>query len=135
METLQWTLLIGLVGMLIYVLWHRMKVSFQADRAPIVWADWEGEAVEDDGQEMIVRVVVNRACQVNLSLRSADGDVLEQHTSDLSQGSHVLTFPVPASRGCWLRLQCPGHVTERRVEFSRDRDGLDENDHPSTPAQ
>lgn len=116
METLQWTLLIGLVAMLIYVLWHRMKAAFHKDRAPLVWADWEGEAVACDGQKMTVRIVVNRACKVTLSLRSQDGEVLESHVEDFSRGSHMLTFPMPSvAGGCWLRLDCPGHRTERRV--------------------
>ena len=43
METLQWTMLVGLLAMLLYVLWHRMRASFGKGVPPPVAADWEGE--------------------------------------------------------------------------------------------
>ena len=45
METLQWTLLVGLLGMVAYVLWSRLKASYAKGVAPRVEADGEGEGV------------------------------------------------------------------------------------------
>ncbi|MGB1481192.1 MAG: hypothetical protein ACPG66_07460, partial [Flavobacteriales bacterium] len=61
METLQWTLLVGLLTMLVYVLWHRMRASFVDGVAPAVSADWEGEAVVKRGHTLVFSVRVKRA--------------------------------------------------------------------------
>ena len=45
METLQWTLLVGLLAMVVYVLWARLRASYARGVAPQVKVDWEGEAV------------------------------------------------------------------------------------------
>ena len=44
METLQWTLLVGLLAMVVYVLWARLRASYARGVAPQVKVDWEGEA-------------------------------------------------------------------------------------------
>ena len=53
METLQWTLLVGLLGMVVYVLWARLR-SFLRTRRGTKWkGDWEGEAVVVTGTSWV----------------------------------------------------------------------------------
>ena len=59
METLQWTLLVGLLGMVAYVLWSRLKASYAKGVAPRVEADWE-EAVVLQGDVLEVTVKCDR---------------------------------------------------------------------------
>ena len=73
METLQWTLLVGLLAMLVYVLWHRMRASFVDGVAPAVSADWEGEAVVKRGDTLVFSVRVKRAGELVVWLEGPEG--------------------------------------------------------------
>ncbi len=68
METLQWTMLVGLLGMLLYVLWHRMRASFGQGVPPQVAADWEGEGALWSNGVVDIHLRVLRTGDVALSV-------------------------------------------------------------------
>jgi hypothetical protein len=115
METLQWTLLVGLLAMVVYVLWHRMRASFVEGVAPKVAADWEGEALMVKEDVLTLRVRVQRAGKVDVGLKEAAGAEITIHSGDLAQGVHEWGVEVP-KRGQWVaKLTCEGHRSERRL--------------------
>lgn len=115
METLQWTLLVGLLAMVVYVLWHRMRASFVEGVAPSVSADWEGEAVTVKGDVLTLRVRIQRAGKVDVGLKEAGGEEITVHSGDLDQGVHEWSVKAP-QQGQWMaKLTCEGHRSERRI--------------------
>lgn len=122
MEAIQWTLLTGLIAMLVYVLWHRLRHAFVAGVAPQVRVDWTGEAVVRRGDVIEVHLEVKKPTEVQISHRARiDQDPVELHVAHLDSGLHTLELngrQVPA--GGWVRLTCPGHVSERKVRVASD---------------
>lgn len=115
METLQWTLLVGLLVMVVYVLWHRMRASFVEGVAPRVAADWEGEALTVKEDVLTLRVRVQRSGKVDVSLKEAEGAEMTVHSGDLVQGVYEWSVEAP-KQGQWVaKLTCEGHRSERRV--------------------
>lgn len=115
METLQWTLLVGLLAMLVYVLWHRMRASFVEGVAPRVMADWEGEAVTVLNEEVSVRVRVRKAGEVHVKLEESQGASHELHSGHLDEGVHEWRVRL-SHEGTWVvKLECSGHRSERRL--------------------
>lgn len=118
MQTLQWTLLVGLLGMVAYVLWSRLKASYAKGVAPRVDADWEGEAVGLAGDVIEVTVKVRQEGEVQVWLEGPDGDVVEVHNGELGNGVHAWSVARPERSGAWLaKLSCQGHRTERRFHL------------------
>ena len=112
METLQWTLLVGLITMLAYVLWHRMKASMNKGVAPRVLADWGGEGWTSRDGEWVLTLKVQSACEVRLSLsQNAASEVL--HDGMLEAGIHEFTTQHREGEGWVATLVCPGHRSER----------------------
>ena len=119
MQTLQWTLLVGLLGMVAYVLWSRLKASYAKGVAPRVEADWEGEAVVLQGEALEVTVKVRQEGKVHIWLEGPDGGVLEVHQGELTTGVHAWSLTRPVLSGAWLaKLSCQGHRTERRFHVA-----------------
>ena len=117
METLQWTLLVGLLGMVAYVLWSRLKASYAKGVAPRVEADWEGEAVALLGDVLEVTVEVRQEGEVHVWLEGPEGVVVEVHEGELTCGVHAWSVTRPERTGSWLaKLSCQGHRTERRFQ-------------------
>jgi hypothetical protein len=115
METLQLTLLVGLLAMVVYVLWHRMRASFVEGVAPTVAADWEGEAVTVKGEILTLRVRIQRSGKVDVGLKEAEGEEVTVHSGELAQGVHEWSVKAP-QEGQWVaKLTCEGHRSERRV--------------------
>ena len=115
METLQWTLLVGLLGMVSYVLWSRLKASYAKGVAPRVEADWEGDAVAPHGDTLEVTVKVRREGEIHIWLEGPEGAVVEVHEGELTSGVHAWSVARPEQTGAWLaKLSCLGHRTERR---------------------
>ena len=115
METLQRTLLVGLLAMVVYVLWHRMRASFVEGVAPTVAADWEGEAVTVKGEILTLRVRIQRSGKVEVGLKEAKGEEITVHSGDLDHGVHEWSVKAP-QEGQWVaKLTCEGHRSERRV--------------------
>jgi hypothetical protein len=115
METLQWTLLVGLLAMVVYVLWHRMRASFVEGVAPTVAADWEGEAVTVKGEILTLRVRIQWSGKVDVGLKEAEGEEVTVHSGELAQGVHEWSVKAP-QEGQWVaKLTCEGHRSERRV--------------------
>lgn len=118
MQTLQWTLLVGLLGMVVYVLWSRLKASYAKGVAPRVEADWEGEALVILGDVIEVTVKVRQEGEVQVWLEGPDGDVVEVHNGELGRGVHAWSVARPERPGAWLaKLSCQGHRTERRFHL------------------
>jgi hypothetical protein len=115
METLQWTLLLGLLAMLVYVLWHRMRASFVEGVAPEVAADWDGEAVRRQGEALAISVRVKRAGKVAVWLEGPEGQRTTVADEVLEKGLHTWEVVLPNSEGWTVRMQCPGHRSERRL--------------------
>ena len=112
METVQWTLLVGLLAMLAYVLWHRMKASMTKGAAPQVLADWSGEGWTTREGGWVLTIKVEVACEVRLSLsQDASGEVL--HDGMLEAGIHEFTTQRHEGDGWVATLVCPGHRSER----------------------
>lgn len=112
METLQWTLLVGLLAMLAYVLWHRMKASMTKGVAPQVLADWSGEGWMTREGEWVLTIKVEAACEVRLSLsQDASSEVL--HDGMLEAGTYEFTTQRHEGEGWVATLVCPGHRSER----------------------
>ena len=117
METLQWTLLVGLLGMVIYVLWARLKASYAKGTAPKVDADWEGEAVEISPEILNVRVKVKHAGNVRVWLESGTEEQHILHDDFLDVGIHSWDMKRP-QKGEWVaKLSCQGHRSERRFRL------------------
>ena len=115
METLQWTLLVGLLGIVIYVLWSRLKAFYAKGVALQVEADWEGEAIVQQGDVLEVTVKVRQEGEVHIWLEGPEGVVVEVHEGELSSGVHAWSVARPERTGTWLaKLSCQGHRTERR---------------------
>ena len=115
METLQWTLLVGLLAMVVYVLWHRMRASFVEGVAPTVAADWDGEAVSVKEDVLTLRVRIQRPGKVDVGLKEAKGEEITVHSGDLDQGVHEWSVKAP-QEGQWVaKLTCEGHRSERRI--------------------
>lgn len=116
METLQWTMLVGLLGMLLYVLWHRMRTSFGKGVPPPVAADWEGEGALWFNGVVDIRLRVVRAGEVVLSLHKDDHDTAV-HEGALEVGVHAWSVAVPdGTESVTVRMTCEGHRTERRLQ-------------------
>ncbi len=119
METLQWTMLVGLLAMLLYVLWHRMRVSFGKGVPPPVAADWEGEGALWFNGVVDIRLRVVRAGEVVLSVHLDDHDTAV-HEGELEAGVHTWSVAVPDGTECvTVRMGCEGHRTERRLQRKR----------------
>ena len=117
METLQWTLLVGLLGMVVYVLWARLKASYAKGAAPKVDADWEGEAVEIFPETLNVRVKVKHTGDVRIWLESDTGEQHILHDGSLDVGVHSWDMKRP-QEGEWVaKLSCQGHRSERRFRL------------------
>ena len=117
METLQLTLLVGLLAMVVYVLWHRMRASFVEGVAPTVAADWEGEAISLKGGVLTLRVRIQRPGRVDVGLKEAEGEEIMVHSGDLALGVHEWRVEAPEN-GQWVaKLSCEGHRSERRLSF------------------
>ena len=115
METLQWTLLVGLLAMVVYVLWHRMRATFVEGVAPGVAADWEGEAITLKDGVLTLRVRIESAGSVDIGLKEAEGEEITIHSGDLGQGVHEWSVEAP-TKGRWVaKLTCEGHRSERRL--------------------
>ncbi|MGB1099878.1 MAG: hypothetical protein ACPGYS_03110 [Flavobacteriales bacterium] len=118
METLQWTLLVGLLGMVVFVLWSRLKASYAHGVAPRVDVDWEGEAVGLGEGTVEVSVQVKTAGEVNIELRGPGEERLVVHTGPLSEGVHTWSLSRPDAQGDWTaHLTCEGHRSERRFRL------------------
>ena len=118
MQTLQWTLFVGLLGMVVYVLWSRLKASYAKGVAPRVEADWEGEALVILGDVIEVTVKVRQEGEVQVWLEGPDGDVVEVHNGEWGRGVHAWSVARPERPGAWLaKLSCQGHRTERRFHL------------------
>lgn len=115
METLQWTLLVGLLAMVVYVLWHRMRASFVEGVAPTVAADWEGEAVTRVDGAAKVSVRVRRPGEVRVSLAEQEGTDMVLHDGHLDAGVHEWAIQLPAEGRWFVKLTCQGHRSERRL--------------------
>ena len=116
METLQWTMLVGLLAMLLYVLWHRMRASFGKGVPPPVAADWEGEGALWFNGVVDIRLRVVRAGEVVLSLHKDDHDTAV-HEGALEVGVHAWSVAVSDdAERVTVRMACEGHRTERRVQ-------------------
>ena len=118
METLQWTLLVGLLRMVAYVLWLRLKASYAKGVAPRVEADWEGEAVALQRDVLEVTVKVRQEGEVHIWLEGPECVVVEVHEGELTVGVHAWRVARPERTGAWLaKLSCQGHRTERRFHI------------------
>ena len=118
METLQWTLLVGLLGMVVFVLWSRLKASYARGVAPRVDVDWEGEAVELGDGTVQVSVRVKTAGEVHIELRGPDEVRVVVHDGALAEGAHAWSLERPTARGNWTaHLTCEGHRSERRFRL------------------
>ena len=118
METLQWTLLVGLLGMVAYVLWSRLKASYAKGVAPRVEADWEGEAVALQRDVLEVTVKVRQEGEVHIWLEGPECVMVEVHEGELTVGVHAWRVARPERTGTWLaKLSCQGHRTERRFHI------------------
>ena len=118
METLQWTLLVGLLGMVVFVLWSRLKASYARGVAPRVDVDWEGEAVEPGDGTVQVSVRVKTAGEVNIELRGPGEVRVVVHEGPLAEGVHAWNLERPAAQGDWTaHLTCEGHRSERRFSL------------------
>ena len=116
MQTLQWTMLVGLLAMLLYVLWHRMRASFGKGVPPPVAADWEGEGALWSNGVVDIHLRVLRAGEVALSLHMDDHDTTV-HEGALEAGVHAWSVAVPDGTGCVIvRMACEGHRTERWLQ-------------------
>ena len=116
METLQWTMLVGLLGMLLYVLWHRMRASFGKGVPPTVAADWEGEETLWSSGVVDIHLRVERAGEVTLSVHMDDHNT-PVHEGALEMGVHVWSVAVPdGTESVTIRMACEGHRTERRLQ-------------------
>ena len=116
METLQWTLLVGLLGMVVYVLWHRMRASFGQGVAPPVAADWRGEGATWTKGVVHLSIEVKRPGAVKLTLGQPGKEDRVVHEGDLHVGLHDWEFPwEDPSEPVSARLVCTGHSTERRL--------------------
>ena len=91
METLQWTMLVGLLAMLLYVLWHRMRASFGKGVPPPVAADWEGEGALWSSGVVDIHLRVERAGEVTLSVH------MDNHDNAVHEGA----LEVASTRGAW----------------------------------
>ena len=116
MVTLQWTMLVGLLAMLLYVLWHRMRASFGKGVPPPVAADWEGEGALWAKGVVDIHLCVVRDGEVTLSVHM-DGHDTTVHEGALEVGVHAWSVAVPddADRVV-VRMACEGHRTERRLQ-------------------
>lgn len=114
-ETLQWTLLVGLLAMVVVVLWHRMRAAFVDGVAPEVAADWNGEGAVRVGPNVVLTVQVNREGAMEVSLESPSGQKIEVHTGNLTKGQHTWELLCPQSEQWVAKLTCQGHRTERKV--------------------
>ena len=118
MKTLQWTLLVGLLGMVVFVLWSRLKASYARGVAPRVDVDWEGEAVESVDGALEVSVRVKTAGGVNIELRGPGEERVVVHDGPLSEGVHAWSLSRPEAQGDWTaHLMCDGHRSERRFSL------------------
>ena len=116
MQTLQWTMLVGLLAMLLYVLWHRMRASFGKGVPPPVAADWEGEGAMWSDGVVDIHLRVFRTGEVALSVHMDDQDVLV-HEGALEVGVHAWSVAVPdGTERVIVRMACEGHRTERRLK-------------------
>ena len=116
METLQWTLLVGLLGMVIYVLWHRMRASFGQGVPPPVAADWRGEGAIWAKGVVHLSIEVKRPGAVKLTLGQQGKEDQVVHEGDLPVGLHDWEFQwEDVSEPVSARLVCMGHSTERRL--------------------
>ena len=116
METLQWTLLVGLLGMVVYVLWHRMRASFGQGVAPPVAADWRGEGANWTNGVVHLSIEVKRPGMVKLTLGQQGKEDQVVHEGGLTVGLHEWELPwEDASAPVSARLVCTGHSTERRL--------------------
>ena len=113
METLQWTLLVGLIAMLIFVLWQRMKASMTRGQAPLVKADWHQEGWRVAEGRWVFLVDVKAQVELSLVLDSQRGERVVVHQGLCKAG--VQRFDVGAEPGGgWVAtLECPGHRSER----------------------
>ena len=117
METLQWTLLVGLLAMVVYVLWARLRASYARGVAPQVKVDWEGEAVVVTEASLDVHVRVIQAGDVSVSLMDAQGTVVHLHEGPLEAGVHAWSVSRP-EEGQWVaKLTTEGHRSERRIQL------------------
>jgi hypothetical protein len=117
METLQWTMLVGLLGMLLYVLWHRMRASFGKGVPPPVAADWEGEGALWSSGVVDIHLRVVRAGEVTLNVHMDDHNTLV-HEGALEVGVHARSVAVPdGTESVTIRMACEGHRTERRLQL------------------
>ena len=118
METLQWTLLVGLLGMVLYVLWSRLKASYAKGVAPRVDVDWDGDAVLLHDATLEVQVRVKTEGEVRIELRGPDQGTVVVHEGALTEGVHAWRLERPAEKGSWTaNLTCEGHRSERRFSL------------------
>ena len=118
MQTLQWTLLVGLLGMVVYVLWSRLKASYARGVAPRVDVDWEGEAVETGDGTVEVSVRVKTTGEVHIELRGPGEVRVVVQEGVLAEGVHSWSLERPTAQGIWTaHLSCEGHRSERRFSL------------------
>ena len=118
METLQWTLLVGLLGMVVFVLWSRLKASYARGVAPRVDVDWEGEAVDPGDGTLEVSVRVKTAGEVHIELRGPGEVRVLVHDGALAEGVHAWSLERPTAHGDWTaHLTSDGHRSERRFSL------------------
>lgn len=118
METLQWTLLVGLLGMVVFVLWSRLKASYARGVAPRVDVDWEGEAVDLGEGTVEVSVQVKTAGEVHIELHGPEEVRVVVHEGALDEGVHAWSLERPTTQGSWTaHLTCEGHRSERRFSL------------------
>ena len=116
MQTLQWTMLVGLLAMLLYVLWHRMRASFGKGVPPPVDADWEGEGALWSKGVVDIHLRVLRTGDVVLNVHMDDHDTAI-HEGELEAGVHAWSLAVPdGTERVTVRMACEGHRTERRLQ-------------------
>ena len=116
MKTFQWTMLVGLLAMLVYVLWHRMRASFGKGVPRPVAADWEGEGALWSNGVVDIHLSVVRAGEVKVSVHMGDQDTAV-HEGALDVGVHTWNVAVPDdAERVVVRMACEGHRTERRLQ-------------------
>ncbi len=113
METLQWTLLVGLIAMLIYVLWQRMKASMTRGQAPLVKADWHQEGWLAEEGRWVFLVGVDAQVELSLVLDDHKGQRMVVHQGVCKAGIQRFDVEAKSGDGWVATLECPGHRSER----------------------
>ena len=114
MKTFQWTMLVGLLAMLVYVL-YRMRASLQRRLAPGCCGLGRRGALWSNGV-VDIHLSVVRAGEVKVSVHMGEHDAAV-HEGALDVGVHTWNVAVPDdAERVVVRMACEGHRTERRLQ-------------------